>query len=197
MAAPGRLRIIGGRWRRRNLQVAESPSLRPTPDRVRETLFNWLAPVIDGARCLDCYAGSGALGFEALSRGAASAVMLERDKALADLLRKQAAVLGADGAEIHCVDAGRWLDLHGGRFDVVFVDPPFAGDLAARTCVQILNKGHLAPGGVIYVESAHGWSPPDDRFEVKREGRAGQVQYVLLARAGGGNEWQGDLSGDV
>ena len=197
MAAPGRLRIIGGRWRRRILQIPGGPELRPTPDRVRETLFNWLAPVIEGARCLDCYAGTGALGFEALSRGAASVVMLERDKALADALKQQAAALGADGAEIHCVNAGRWLDLHGGRFNVVFVDPPFASDLAARTCVQVLNKGHLSPCGVIYVETRHGWSPPDDRFEVKKEGRAGQVQYLLLARVGGGNERQGDLSGDV
>jgi 16S rRNA (guanine(966)-N(2))-methyltransferase RsmD len=153
---------------------------------VRETLFNWLAPVIEGAQCLDCFAGSGALAFEALSRGAVHCVLLERDAALANRLSTEAARLGAVGAEIHCVDARAWLRGNPRRFDIIFVDPPFASDLAAETCALIANGRNLTRGGFVYVETAPGWKPPAGRFAVRKRGRAGRVQYLLLAVETGG-----------
>ena len=164
--------------------------LRPTPDRVRETLFNWLAPIIGGAKCLDCFAGTGVLGFEALSRGAADVVMIESDRALADALQAQAARLGTDAAHIVRTDAMSWLDSDGRAFDIIFLDPPFGSDLAAQACARILNGGHLAPGGVVYVETAHGWTPPAG-YAIRKQGKAGQVQYMLiegLAAGGPGHQ---------
>lgn len=155
---------------------------------MRETLFNWLAPLIEGARCLDCYAGTGALAFEALSRGAARCVLLEQDRTVVERLRGQAARFGATQAEIHCADARRWLAAHPEMFDVIFVDPPFASDLATETCVLIANGRNLAPAGLLYVETAPGWVPPAGRFAIHRRGRAGQVQYTLLAVDTGGPE---------
>lgn len=163
-----------------------APGLRPTPDRVRETLFNWLAPVIDGAQCLDCYAGTGALAFEALSRGAGQCVLIEQDRAIADQLRAQVQRLGAATAEVHCDDVRRWLKGNARQFDVIFVDPPFTSDLATETCVLVANGRNLAPAGLLYVETAPGWMPPEDLFLVKKQGRAGQVQYMLLAARTGG-----------
>jgi 16S rRNA (guanine(966)-N(2))-methyltransferase RsmD len=153
---------------------------------VRETLFNWLAPAIDGAQCLDCFAGTGALGFEALSRGAAQCVMLEQDPRVVEHLRAGAAQLGAGTAEIHCVEARAWLRASPRRFDVIFVDPPFASDLATETCALIANGRNLARGGFVYVETAPGWMPPAGRFAVRKQGRAGRVQYMLLAADTGG-----------
>lgn len=158
--------------------------MRPTPDRVRETLFNWLAPVIHGARCLDCFAGTGALSFEALSRGAAHCVLLEQDPVCAQQLREVALRLGA-AAEVHCQDARQWLRTDTGRYDIVFVDPPFASTLAAETCVLLANGRNLAPAGLLYVESAHDWQPPAEFFQVQKQGRAGRVQYMLLAAGTG------------
>lgn len=157
-----------------------TPELRPTPDRVRETLFNWLTPLIDGAECLDCFAGTGVLGFEALSRGAASAVLVEANGALVKALKKQAEILGAVDAEIVCADIRRWLERCGRSFDIVFVDPPYQSKLGAETCLQLLNGGHLAPGGVVYLESGSGVDLPADKFRTIKEGRAGQVRYCLL-----------------
>lgn len=159
--------------------VRNAPGLRPTPDRVRETLFNWLTPFIEGARCLDLFAGTGALGFEALSRGAASAVMLESNQALCDQLRRHAEMLGAENAEILCTDAMAWLERPHGTFDIVFVDPPFGSGLAGEACARIANGGHLARRGLVYVESAPGFTPPDP-FSIRRESQAGRVQYMLL-----------------
>lgn len=147
---------------------------------MRETLFNWLAPVIAGARCLDCFAGTGALSFEALSRGAAHSVLLEQDPVCAQQLRAQVQQLGA-AAEVHCVDARAWLRADRGRYDIIFVDPPFASALAAETCALVANGRNLAPAGLLYVESAHDWLPPAGLFQVKKQGCAGQVQYLLLA----------------
>jgi 16S rRNA (guanine966-N2)-methyltransferase len=132
-AIPGVVRIIGGRWRGSKLSVAEVAGLRPTADRVRETLFNWLQPKLAGARVLDLFAGTGALGLEAASRGAGTVVLIERDPALAASLRATAARLAADGpsvVEIVCNDALQWLSRAPGiQFDLVFVDPPFADAL--------------------------------------------------------------------
>ncbi len=156
------------------------PGLRPTPDRARETLFNWLAPIIDGARCLDCFAGTGVLGFEALSRGASQCVLVEKDRACADQLRVQAKKLGATHAEIVCGDIRQWLSGNNSQFDIIFVDPPFDSDLATETCVLLANGRNLAPAGLVYVESAPGWAPPGDLFQAQKQSRAGQVQFMLL-----------------
>src|SRR6185312_11393174 len=126
-SAPGKLRIIGGTLRGSRIAVPDFPGLRPTPDRVRETLFNWLAPVIDGAQCLDLFAGTGALGIEALSRGAAQVDFVESDARLADLLRANLTRLKQD-AQVHVGDAMRHLAQVSSRYDLVFLDPPFAAD---------------------------------------------------------------------
>ena len=122
---PGRLRIVGGEWRGRRLPVLDQPGLRPTPDRVRETLFNWLAPLITGARCLDLFAGSGALGFEAASRGAGRVVMIEKSANVVRVLRENRLLLDARQVEVIHADAGPWLAGQAEPFDLVFLDPPF------------------------------------------------------------------------
>ena len=180
---PGRIRIIGGRWRGRRLKVRNARELRPSPDRVRVTLFNWLDRFIEGASCLDLFAGTGVLGFEALSRGAGRVAFVESNRALCEQLREHAAMLNAEGADIACMDAFMWLNANRGTFDVVFLDPPFGTDMAAESCARILNSGHLAPGGFIYVESGAGFKPPE-QLEIRKQGRAGRVHYMLLARAG-------------
>lgn len=152
--APGAVRIIGGRWRGTRLQVPDLPGLRPTADRARETLFNWLQPVLPGARVLDLFAGSGALGLEALSRGAAQALLVERDAGLVRALEGSVARLGAQAEVVHA-DALAFLHapLHG-HFDIVFVDPPFQAGLWPQ--VLDLLGPWLAPGAWLYLES-----PPD------------------------------------
>ncbi len=148
---------------------------------MRETLFNWLAPIVDGARCLDCFAGTGALAFEALSRGAAHAVLVEQDPACARQLRLQADQLGTTDAVVHCSSAREWLERDHDRYDIIFVDPPFASDLATEACTLVANGRNLAPAGLLYVETAPGWQPPAGCFEMRKQGRAGRVQFMLLA----------------
>jgi len=131
-AVPGRLRIIAGRWRGRRLTVPALPGLRPTPDRVRETLFNWLGPRVEGARCLDLFAGTGALGFEAASRGAAQVVMVEQASRAVAQLRSHAAALLADVVEVVDREALSWLGGRFRRFDIVFLDPPFGRGLVGE-----------------------------------------------------------------
>lgn len=178
---PGFVRIIGGAWRRRRIALPRDVELRPTPDRVRETLFNWLAPVLPGADCLDLFAGTGALGFEALSRGAARAVLVERDARAAQALARLRADLGAD-AEIVCTDAESYLargDL--GRFDIAFVDPPFADPVDSL----LMNlKPLLKPGARVYLERALDapWPEPAG-FEWLRRARAGAVAFGLAVVA--------------
>ncbi len=183
-ARPGQLRIIGGRWRGRKLPVPALPGLRPTPDRVRETLFNWLAPDIEGLACLDLYAGSGALGFEALSRGAGSALMLDSDGRAVASLRDSAALLGA-GAQVRQADALAWLGgLPSQRFDLVFVDPPFAADLWDRTLA--LLPPWLGPGHRVYVEAPRDWpGPADPGWHSLKEKTAADVVFRLLHYSGG------------
>ena len=130
---PGRLRIVAGEWRGRRLPVLDQPGLRPTPDRVRETLFNWLAPLITGARCLDLFAGSGALGFEAASRGAGRVAMIEKSANLVRVLRENRLLLDARQVEVIQADAGLWLAGQAEPFDLVFLDPPFAENLLGPT----------------------------------------------------------------
>jgi 16S rRNA (guanine966-N2)-methyltransferase len=151
---PGTVRIIGGRWRSRRLPVLASEGLRPTPDRVRETLFNWLAPYVPGAHCLDLFAGTGALCLEALSRGAAHATMVERSTAVAQQLRQNVARLAATTAEIVNLPALEYLTPPARSFDIVFLDPPFLdADAMIRNCSERLVGGWLKPGGLVYIEA--------------------------------------------
>lgn len=174
---PGSVRIIGGKWRRRRIAIATGIEIRPTADRVRETLFNWLDPALAGSRCLDLYAGTGVLGFEALSRGAASAVLVERDARAATALERQSNELGAE-AEIVCADAATYLNrCEPGRFDIVFVDPPYR-TAATSVLESLLEK--LEPGARIYLEREHGASWPElPRLKWIKRSAAGSVDFGL------------------
>ena len=177
---PGSVRIIGGRWRGTRLPVADQPGLRPTSDRARETLFNWLQPVLPGARVLDLFAGSGALGLEALSRGAREALLVERDPALAEALRASCERLQAgDAAKVLRADALALLraPLHG-RFDVVFVDPPFAAGAWAAVLAQL--PPWLADEGLLYLESpADGVPAPGPGWRLHRESSTRDAHHAL------------------
>jgi 16S rRNA (guanine966-N2)-methyltransferase len=186
----GRLRIIAGRWRGRKLAVPERPGLRPTGDRARETLFNWLADRVAGANAVDLFAGTGALGLEAASRGARRVVLVERDGALAAALeRARSDWPGADALEVARADARAWLANADGTFDLAFVDPPFDADLHAPTLEALARPGLLAADARVYVESpAHEPAPVDEAdagWRVVREKRVGEVRLQLLAPAGG------------
>ena len=174
------VRIIGGIWRSRRIRFASSPGLRPTPDRVRETLFNWLGQDLEGQECLDLFAGSGALGFEAASRGARRVLMVERDAAAVRALQTNREVLAADTVEVVRADALEFLRHHRARYDVVFLDPPFADDCWLQL-LPLLSQC-LKPGARIYCERAE---PLDAMpgWEIIKAGRAGQVSHQLLKRA--------------
>lgn len=182
--APGRVRIIAGRWRGRRLPVAAVPGLRPTPDRVRETLFNWLQPVLPGAVCLDLFAGSGALGLEAASRGARRVVMVERDPRLAGHLRRQARDLGAeDTVEVRSGDGLAYLARCAETFDLVFLDPPYRHDLLPDCIARLARPGCLRPGARVYLEHAGDADPPalPQGWSVLRRTGAGTVAGLLVA----------------
>ena len=174
------VRIVGGRWRSRRVVFPARRELRPTPDRVRETLFNWLGQDLTGRSCLDLFAGSGALGFEAASRGARRVVMVERDAATFRALLASRAALGADAVELRRADAIEFLRTPADRYDVVFVDPPFTAGYLPR--LWALLPQHMEPGALVYCESAARPSAPEG-WETWREGRAGRVVYQLLKRA--------------
>ena len=174
-----KIRIIGGRDRGRRLHFPDLPGLRPTPDRVRETLFNWLGQELPGRRCLDPYAGTGALSFEAVSRGAALAVAVERHCSACDALRANAALLGASALEIHCGDARAHPPPQRRSLHLVFPDPPFAEDPWPWLLPARLSR--LADDGRIYAEAAHVIEPVAG-LETVRQNKAGQVHYHLLAR---------------
>ncbi len=182
--AAGQIRIIGGQWRGRKLPVPDSAGLRPTTDRVRETLFNWLAPDIQEARCLDCFAGSGALGLEALSRYAASATLLELERAVAQQLSQNLQTLRATHANVVQTNTLQWLSQAGQPFDVVFVDPPFRKGLLQETLTLLEQNGWLADEALIYVESEmeHGTPQAPANWDLYREKIAGQVAYRLYQR---------------
>ena len=192
----GQLRIIGGQFRGRRLPVLSQSGLRPTSDRTRETLFNWLAPVIEGSRCLDCFAGSGSLGFEAASRGAAWVSMIERANAVARQLDANAELLRADAIEVINADAQRWLSEQPVRpYDIVFLDPPFALNLLTSTCETLQRRGWVTAGSRIYLESdaRTGFPSLPAGWTLTRDKRAGQVRYGL---AQVGRDDQGDGKGD-
>lgn len=180
------LRIVGGRWRSRRIRFGDGEGLRPTPDRVRETLFNWLQFEIGGAVCLDAFAGSGALGFEALSRGAAGVVMIEHSRAQYLMLQEAARELGADAARLvqgdslallrQCPD---WIPV--GGFDGVFLDPPFHRDFLPAICALLQAPGLLKPDAFVYVESESPWDALGlpAAFEQVKDTRAGLVNAYL------------------
>lgn len=184
-AKAGRIRIIAGQYRGRRIAVPDRPGLRPTPDRVRETLFNWLGQSLEGLACLDLFAGSGALGFEAASRGAARVVMVEHDRAAFEVLRKSQNLLGAKQVELVFDDAFSYLKRTRERFDVVFLDPPFRQNALPAVFRQLKP----VKGMRVYVESAEPAALGEDWRELKRA-RAGQVSCQLL-------EWRGDDQGGV
>ena len=175
-----RVRIVGGAWRSRLVAFPPRKDLRPTPDRVRETLFNWLGQDLAGKSCLDLFAGSGALGFEAASRGARRVVMVESDAQTYRALAASREALAAATVELRRADALEFLRADTEVYDVVFVDPPFSADYWPR--LAPLLPPRLAPGALVYHESARPVDYPPG-WEVFRQGRAGQVAYQLLKRA--------------
>ncbi len=182
-APRGEVRIIAGAWRSRRLAFPASEGLRPTPDRVRETVFNWLAPYLPAAACLDLFAGSGAFGFEALSRAAARAVLVEKRLEVVAALRHNREQLKAGQAEIVHADAVEFLRSPAAAFDIVFLDPPYASGLLAP-CVELLNsRGWLKPGAIIYLEAPQGEAPPlPASWQPLRSKTAGQVGYHLARK---------------
>jgi 16S rRNA (guanine966-N2)-methyltransferase len=201
MKPSGEVRIIGGQWKRSKLPVPPVPGLRPTPDRVRETLFNWLGQDLTGLRCVDAFAGSGALGFEAASRGAAQVRLFEQDRALVQGMRANAQRLHASALTIETGDAVRGMQsLPPGAWDVVFLDPPFTASSAHNPTAQPALPAHndplfrqalaaaqplLVPGGVVYLEAPRAWTDHDLAplgLVCVKKGRAGQVHYHLLQR---------------
>ncbi|MBF2760215.1 MAG: 16S rRNA (guanine(966)-N(2))-methyltransferase RsmD [Ectothiorhodospiraceae bacterium AqS1] len=180
----GTIRIIAGRWRRRSLPVADSIGLRPTPARVRETLFNWLQDEIEGRICLDLFAGTGALGFEAASRGAKEVVMVERKKDLARAIEKAASDFGAGGSvRVFCADARTWRPTPDQRFDLVFLDPPWSGPAPREALKRLEEVEAIAPCALACIEGDKtkeftvpaGWT-------LRRDRCAGQVRYGLFER---------------
>lgn len=190
---PGQLRIIGGIWRSRRLTVPFSEGLRPTPDRVRETLFNWLQPYLSGASCLDLFAGTGALCLEALSRGAGRAVMVEGAARVAAALRANVARLKADGVTVIHSDASTFLADDRPRrqeiptsFDIIFIDPPFRSDLIARCVELVYSRNWLSPEGLVYVEAPQLVEklPLPPEWKIIRSKKAGRVGYHLAQNCG-------------
>lgn len=191
MAARGEVRIISGQWRGRRLQVPDQPGLRPTPDRVRETLFNWLAPLVPGAYCLDLFAGSGALGFEAASRGAAEAVLVDASPAVVSLLQAEADKWRAENVTVQHTRIPDPLPIAVAReFDIVFLDPPYQMDLLPVAYDYLERHRYLAPVSHIYLEARRviednelplGW-------RILKQQQAGQVFYHLARREKTSNE---------
>ena len=188
MKKPGTVRIIGGRWRGRRLPVPDLPGLRPTGDRGRETLFNWLAPDIRGARCADLFAGTGALGFEAASRGAASVALVEKAGAAFRSLRENLELLlaGEGDCDVTVVksDALAWLQsCPAGSLDLAFVDPPFGSGLEGKA-LDLLAAGPLRPGGLAYLETPRrGGFVPGPDWLILKEKNLGDVKMRLIEKS--------------
>jgi len=179
---PHEVRIVGGALKRSKLPVLDKPGLRPTPQRVRETLFNWLGQDLSGWACLDAFAGSGALGFEAASRGAASVLMLEREADLVASLRASQQRLKANAVRVERAEAVSWMrSAAPGQFQLVLLDPPFDAPELLPTAIEAAT--HLvAPSGALYVEAAQAWREPPEGFTLWRQARAGAVWAQVLRR---------------
>ena len=187
---PGYVRIIGGEWRGRRLPVADLPGLRPSGDRARETLFNWLQPCIRGARCVDLFAGTGVLGLEAYSRGAAEVTLVENMPLAVQALRAALVQLGVPGAKagVHLVesDALRWLQTcEPGTLDIVFLDPPFGSRLETRSMNLIVDRELVCAGGLVYVETSRNTPPihPGLGWEILKDKVQGEVRMLLLRKS--------------
>ena len=178
--AANQVRIGGGLWRSRIIRFPDGAGLRPTPDRVRETLFNWLGQRLDGKTCLDLYAGSGALGFEALSRGASEVVMVEQSRQVAQTLKDNGLLLKASALTVINGDALQYLCGTPRRFDIVFLDPPYQQSLLPQTLNLIAPW--LADGALVYAESELGVTPSPD-WKILKQSRAGQVNFRLMTLA--------------
>lgn len=180
------LRIVGGTWRSRKLRFPGAPGLRPTPDRLRETLFNWLGQDLEGCACLDLFAGSGALGFEAASRGAARVVQVEGGAEACRALKQNCALLEARAVEVVRMDVDRFLAGPAEPFDIVFLDPPFRQGLAAPSCRLLEERGWLAPAARVYLEVERGLALADlpAGWQALRGKQAGEVSCHLYQRTG-------------
>lgn len=180
----GQLRIIGGQWRGRKLSFPDAEGLRPTPDRVRETVFNWLAATVPGARCLDLFAGSGALGLEALSRGARWADLCELNPSAASQLQSNLQLLNCHDARVHSLDSTRWLSQQqsADSYDIIFLDPPFRTALADQCIAQLSESTLLRPGSQLYLEMGKEEILPaiPEHWRLYREKNAGQICYRLF-----------------
>ena len=180
---PGKLRIVAGKWRNRRLKIAPIETLRPTPERIRETLFNWLAPNIQGCNCLDLFAGTGALGLEALSRGANFVTFVENSKLAAEFLRNSSSELGAKSSRIYIVDAINFLcKKNHDVFDVVFLDPPFFDISLEMLCELLFENNWLAPSAKVYLEQNSQDLLPSlpSGWTIKHQKVAGKVRYILV-----------------
>jgi 16S rRNA (guanine966-N2)-methyltransferase len=179
-----KVKIIGGEWRSRPITFIDSPGLRPTPSRVRETLFNWLQHDISGCRCLDLYAGSGALSFEAASRGAKSVVQVEENPLVCRQLKENAVALAAQDIKIVQSEVFRFLAGNSDSFDFVFIDPPFGKNLAVQTCQWLEDKGWLSTNAKIYVEVEQQLvlAGLPENWRVLKHKTAGEVGYYLFGR---------------
>lgn len=177
------VRIIAGQWKGRRIPVAED-GVRPSGDRVRETVFNWLMPHINGVRCLDLFAGTGALGLEALSRGAAAGIFIEKNRRVAQVLRETLAMLGAEDAEVINMDAFSFLKSVSGTFELVFLDPPFDSPRLQDLCTLLEESGALAESALIYMEMNKRQPMPKlpPGWHTEKEQTAGQVRYALVRR---------------
>lgn len=179
----GELNIIGGTWRSRKLRFPDAGGVRPTPARTRETLFNWLANEVPGSHCLDLFSGSGALGLEALSRGATSATLVEHNPALAEALRQNLALLKSQDGHVICQSVDQFLARPPARsFDLIFMDPPFRQGWLERLFPLLLEHEWIAPGGCVYVEYESEKTSPvaPPGWQLHREKTAGQVTYCLF-----------------
>ncbi|WP_417605632.1 16S rRNA (guanine(966)-N(2))-methyltransferase RsmD [Oceanimonas baumannii] len=182
--ATGQIRIIGGQWRGRKLPVLHSEGLRPTTDRIKETLFNWLMFDIRDRRCLDLFAGSGSLGFEALSRHATEVVLVEKDATVAAQLKRNLATLPAAPGTVVQADAEQYLQQAAQPFDLVFLDPPFHKELLPTVCALLEANGWLSDGALIYIEREQGLALPalPANWRLYKDKHAGQVSYQLYQR---------------
>ena len=180
--ALGQLRIIAGSWRGRKLAVLDLEGLRPTPDRVRETVFNWLQPHLGQSRCLDLFAGTGALGLEAASRGAGHVSLVELNSKAAMQLRTHCQTLSAEQCEVHLQAATDFLNQHQQQYDIVFIDPPYQSDYWYEVAEQLIATGSLADDALIYLEYPRQLDKPllPAQWQLIKEKKAGAVNYCLF-----------------
>ena len=178
----GQCRIIAGKWRGRKLAVADIEGLRPTPDRVRETVFNWLQATVGGVRCLDLFAGSGALGFEAASRGAKSVVLVESNTQATTILRDNITAMTAEQCQVENKTAQQFIAQTTQQYDLVFIDPPYQSDLWTEITQQLVTSNVLADNAIIYLECPSKGELPrvPESWTVLKDKTAGDVRYCLF-----------------